>query len=94
MNTKRSLCQSLNYLYAGLQNAGACFCGNFYGAYGKIDDLSCNQACFGDSNEKCGGFYKNSVYNVTEVIATIVTPTNTSGNIIIYYVFYFVLIIL
>ena len=37
-----------------------CYCGNSFGKYGKSD--LCQMKCSGDSNQLCGGYTLNSIY--------------------------------
>ena len=55
-----SNCSYAGYLYAGLQSGSTCYCGNYYGLYGPLDESSCNFTCSGNTN--CGGPLTNSVY--------------------------------
>jgi hypothetical protein len=64
-----SAAKSSGYLYAGLQYSTQCFAGNSVG-YNSVSDSECNFACSGDSTQKCGGSWRNSVY------ATGVQPAN------------------
>ena len=50
------------FLFAGLQYASHCFCGNEYDRYGAYDN--CNMACAGDGNKICGGGWANQVYRI------------------------------
>jgi hypothetical protein len=54
------ICGSLGFTYAGTQYGNHCFCGNHYGGKGKADN--CNMPCAGKPEEKCGGWWANSVY--------------------------------
>jgi hypothetical protein len=54
------ICGSLGFTYAGTQIGYQCFCGNHYGGKGKADN--CNVPCAGKHDEKCGGWWANSVY--------------------------------
>ena len=53
-------CASKFFIYAALQNAESCFCGNSFGRYGPSN--KCRQKCQGAPNEVCGGLDSNSVY--------------------------------
>lgn len=69
-------CQKTEYLYAGVQNGGDCFCGNSYGKYGMATEISkCSEKCDGWYLENCGGKLENAVY-YTE------SPINISVNYI------------
>ena len=51
----------VGYKYAGLQYSEECYCGNSgYDRYGVGD--GCNQTCSGNSDQICGGAFRNSVY--------------------------------
>ena len=50
------------FKYAGLQAASYCLCGNRFGTYGKGKESDCKFGCSGDSSQKCGGSWRNSVY--------------------------------
>jgi len=52
------------YTYFGIQNGDECYCGNSYAAYGSAGESQCSMPCAGNSNEICGGQWRNSVYNV------------------------------
>ena len=52
----------LEFKYAGLQAASYCLCGNRFGTYGKRKESDCKFDCSGDSSQKCGGSWRNSVY--------------------------------
>ena len=54
------------FLFAGLQYASHCFCGNEYDRYGAYDN--CNMACAGDGNKICGGGWANQVYRIGEIM--------------------------
>lgn len=46
-----------------------CFCGNSYGKYGiSSSESDCNINCtFSVYKEKCGGFLKNSIYEIKSI---------------------------
>ena len=51
----------VGYRYAGLQYEAECYCGNSgYDRYGVGD--GCNHPCTGNSDQICGGDWRNSVY--------------------------------
>ncbi len=51
---------SKGYLYAGTERKYFCLCGNEYDVYGRRD--TCESACPGNAEEKCGGIAALSVY--------------------------------
>ncbi|XP_033102182.1 kremen protein 1-like [Anneissia japonica] len=56
------------HMFAGLQCAEQCFCGDHtYSRYGAVADTECNANCTGNSREKCGGTWRNSVYTTTDL---------------------------
>jgi sulfur relay (sulfurtransferase) complex TusBCD TusD component (DsrE family) len=66
--------QARGLRYAGLQWYGACFAGNTL-RYGPANASECNTPCDANSNEMCGGSYRNSVYD-TGVVAPPAVPAN------------------
>lgn len=40
-------------------------CGDSYGRYKKLNEINCNNNCTGNSSQKCGGYWINSVYEIT-----------------------------
>lgn len=55
-------CRDKGFKFAGTQYANQCFCGNSYGKTGRASN--CNMTCSGDKNEKCGGSWANSIYEI------------------------------
>ncbi|XP_033642535.1 uncharacterized protein LOC117302661 [Asterias rubens] len=56
-------CRLRGHPYAGLQAGSQCFCGDEnYDVYGLRSDGECSSNCNGNSNEQCGGSWRNSVY--------------------------------
>ena len=55
-------CAEQGYTFAGLQAASYCFCGNDRGLHGRVADSDCHYTCSGNSSQRCGGSYRNSVY--------------------------------
>jgi len=41
-----------------------CFCGDTYGKHGPGLESSCSMKCLGDNTQICGGFGRNSVYEI------------------------------
>jgi WSC domain len=52
-------CAAKGFQYSGTQFGAQCFCGNTYGKYGPA--TNCESPCGGNSAEKCGGDWANSV---------------------------------
>jgi len=57
-------CGKAGYNYAGTQYTKQCFCGYKFGKYGKAKN--CDAKCPGNSKEKCGGTWANSVYEINK----------------------------
>ena len=53
-----------------------CFCGDTYGTYGKSDN--CTKSCTGNSNEICGTYWRNSVYDVNVLSGPISNANDVS----------------
>lgn len=61
-----SFCISKNFIYAGTEYAGECYCGNSLASTGTPAALSdCNMACNGNATEQCGGPDRLTVFNTT-----------------------------
>jgi len=54
-------CASKGYIYAGLEWAVECWCGNTL-AQSKLNYMTCTTKCAGNSSQYCGGPQKLSVY--------------------------------
>ncbi|KAJ7383552.1 hypothetical protein OS493_027215, partial [Desmophyllum pertusum] len=65
-------CQSKGFMYAGLEWANECYCGNHYDRYGNA--TSCDLPCHGDSSKICGGPWALSVYNTDPAIVPTAIP--------------------
>lgn len=62
-------CHVKGYSYAAIQDARFCMCSRQYGRYGAAEDESqCMTECIaGSANEKCGGPWKNAVYEIASL---------------------------
>ena len=50
-------------MYSGTQNHDECYCGDKYGLHGnRVDESICNYPCTGNSQQTCGGSWKNTIY--------------------------------
>ena len=58
----QEFCFEKNYLYAGVQYANECFCGNAINPKILGPKTDCNYACSGDSSQICGGFWRMNIY--------------------------------
>ena len=63
-------CHLKGYPFAAIQDAKFCMCSRQYGRYGVAEDENaCMTQCIaGSENEKCGGPWKNAVYEIGELI--------------------------
>ena len=52
-------CTKKYFMFAGLQNAQSCFCGNSHGRYGPA---KCRKRCANNDQEVCGDLLANSIY--------------------------------
>ncbi|KAA8624963.1 WSC multi-domain protein [Pyrenophora tritici-repentis] len=53
------------YRYFGVQDGKECHCGNSFKYEPELlDDSLCGNACSGNNKQKCGGGWKNSVYEM------------------------------
>lgn len=85
-----SACQAANYIYAGVEYAGECYCGNaFSNGGGPAPDgfSGCNMLCNGNSSEYCGGPNRLDMYSfngagtgTTSATATSTTQTTVTGT--------------
>ena len=63
--------QQAGYRYAGLQWFNECWAGStppWARGYAQLPDSSCSTPCDGNTDEKCGGGWANSVYEVANPI--------------------------
>ncbi len=58
-------CNLRGYQYFGLQYGQQCYCGTAYGRQGGADLNDCSKPCAGNQAEKCGGGWRNSVYELS-----------------------------
>ncbi|PAA52995.1 hypothetical protein BOX15_Mlig005479g1 [Macrostomum lignano] len=58
------ICSIGGYRYFGVGLSAYCFCDNSYGRNGASADSDCNRVCSGNSAQKCGGPYRNSIYAI------------------------------
>lgn len=57
-------CRKQGFKIAATQYGEQCFCGNSYGSLGRASDAECSTPCAGNSSQRCGGGWRNSVYRV------------------------------
>ncbi|CAF3893709.1 unnamed protein product, partial [Rotaria sp. Silwood1] len=76
------ICQERNFPYAGIQHGNECRCGRQYGKHGQVSDDECIYNC--STLEKCGGHYRNSIYNTFNSIDSISTGYTCQNNLIGY----------
>ncbi|THX47596.1 hypothetical protein D6D11_06372 [Aureobasidium pullulans] len=72
------------YKYFGIEYAGECYCGSYFGAGSAIvADSTCSMLCTGNSLELCGGSGALSVYqlNSDAPVSTIVQGSTTAAPV-------------
>lgn len=79
-------CSGYKTKFMALQHGNECRCDNNYGRYGKASD--CNLRCTGDKSQTCGARYSNSVYQIRDHAATVITssmmPLRTSSSRLVF----------
>ncbi|XP_071799987.1 uncharacterized protein [Asterias amurensis] len=78
-------CSSRGYKYAGVESATECYCGNNedYGRNGRVVDSECSYTCAGTRYQFCGGFWRISIYQISEGVCnnSIGPPLHGSHNV-------------
>jgi hypothetical protein len=69
-------CRKKKFKYASLQAGRQCFCDNKpkRGFGKKMPNSQCAKPCSGDKSKKCGGQWRNAIYDLTQ------TGSDTSGT--------------
>ncbi|KAJ8463378.1 hypothetical protein ONZ45_g17604 [Pleurotus djamor] len=61
-----SYCSSLNFVYAATEFGSQCYCGNQLQKEGNagnsVSASECNNACAGDSTQKCGAAWRANLF--------------------------------
>ncbi len=84
-DTTRENCQAIcektsGYLYAGVAFGWGCYCGNSLSATPNSESY-CNEECFGDHNEVCGGFDAMNIFvNTCAVVSSSSSSVVTSSK--------------
>ncbi|KAG7293052.1 hypothetical protein NEMBOFW57_003098 [Staphylotrichum longicolle] len=79
-------CRAANYILAGVEYSGECYCGNTIANGGAPATSGCDMLCNGNSTEYCGGGNRLNVYNYqgqynpTAVSTSSATAAPTGGN--------------
>ncbi|AEO70370.1 glyoxal oxidase-like protein [Thermothielavioides terrestris NRRL 8126] len=74
-------CHAANYILAGVEYGGECYCGNTIANGGAPATSGCSMTCNGNSSELCGGPNRLNVYNYQNQYSASSTPTATlPGN--------------
>ncbi|OLN88507.1 WSC domain-containing protein-like protein 1 [Colletotrichum chlorophyti] len=73
-----SACHDLNFILAGVEYSGECWCGNdmLNGGAPAVD--GCNMLCHGNQSEYCGGPNRLNVYDFQHKFKPLPTSTSTS----------------
>ncbi|CCA72580.1 related to glyoxal oxidase precursor [Serendipita indica DSM 11827] len=79
VDTCVALCDSQNYLYAGLEYSQECYCDNSIQNGGAAAADGCNMMCAGDATQTCGGGYRLSVYKSSKSLPAPLPSYNTWG---------------
>ena len=58
----QTFCFDKDYLYAGVQYADECFCGNAIVPEIPKPNSECDYPCTGNSSQICGGFWRMNIY--------------------------------
>ena len=66
----KSICETNGYKYAGYQGT-KCSCGHKVFEMSKLDDTECDSDC--SIPNHCGGFWKNSVYELSVTLTECAT---------------------
>ncbi|KAF8242298.1 hypothetical protein K440DRAFT_591049 [Wilcoxina mikolae CBS 423.85] len=73
-------CAQGNYLHAGVEYAGECYCGNVFSNGGAPATSGCNMPCNGNSSEFCGGPNRLNVYNSLSFSASSSSSSSSSAT--------------
>jgi len=55
--------------FVGLQYGGECWGSATFGKYGLVDDKECSNVCIKDPEVKCGGPWRNSIYDLSTFVS-------------------------
>uniref|UniRef100_A0A1I8II33 WSC domain-containing protein n=1 Tax=Macrostomum lignano TaxID=282301 RepID=A0A1I8II33_9PLAT len=78
------ICALGRFRYFALQATAFCSCDSTYGSHGSAAEADCYQDCAGNASEKCGGPYRNSIYeNVYQPVGSKFTKAASSSNSIV-----------
>ncbi|CAG7848507.1 WSC domain-containing protein ARB_07867 {ECO:0000305} Flags: Precursor [Serendipita indica DSM 11827] len=64
----QTACQSANFMYAGVEYGGECYCGNSIGGSGPVTDGRCNMRCNGNNAQTCGGSNGLNIYKLGTIL--------------------------
>ena len=63
----KKLCfEDHGYVYAGVEHANECWCGNDRPTISPAPQSECSMPCAGDSSQKCGGSWRMNIYQKTQ----------------------------
>ncbi|XP_053406034.1 uncharacterized protein LOC123565318 [Mercenaria mercenaria] len=69
-------CSIAKYRYAGVEYQNQCFCGNKIKPYKRLAESACSTSCGGNSNQKCGGTWKISIYHTNKYLGCYVDKSS------------------
>ncbi|XMA11490.1 hypothetical protein WAI453_004281 [Rhynchosporium graminicola] len=88
VDTTKENCQavcSLNeYTYAAMEDGWGCYCGNTLKSTLSLEGY-CNEPCFGNKAEICGGYISQSIYVNTCAVVSSVSSLSTTRKCLIFY---------
>ncbi|KAJ9103160.1 hypothetical protein QFC21_002582 [Naganishia friedmannii] len=70
----RTGCASLNYTLAGNELGTWCYCGNALSTTSLLPSSSCDTLCPGNNQQHCGGNYKMTLFDVSDVVVPRTPP--------------------
>ncbi|AEO53498.1 glyoxal oxidase like protein [Thermothelomyces thermophilus ATCC 42464] len=73
-------CRAANYILAGVEYGGECYCGNTIANGGAPADSGCSMVCNGNSTEFCGGPDRLNVYSYKNQYEPTATSTTGAGS--------------
>lgn len=77
-------CQASGFVFAGMEYAGECYCGNTFsngGGPASDGEAGCSMACSGNATETCGGSNRLSVWDFNNAIAAVSSTLSSSATV-------------
>ena len=73
----KSTCESMEFNYAGVEDANFCFCGLEIPDLKFLPSPECNLECVGNPNEMCGGNEQMNIFTLSPIFRNFPNATNT-----------------